>query len=152
VQPTSGSGGEPISLWATSAKADFQLNPDSAAQATGAPDSKGCGSQPTAWASGDTNPGARLTLFYDQAVVPSRIVIYESYNPGAVFYVEVRDQFAGGAFQVYEGNAALDPECPHQLVIDVTSVPVGVNVVEISMDQSYGWTEIDAVELTGSAP
>jgi hypothetical protein len=151
-QPTSVSAGAEVSLWATSAKADYELSPNAASQATGAPDSNGCGQQPTAWATGDANPGATLTLYYDQAVVPTRIVIYETYNPGAVFYVEVRDQFAGGAFQVYEGNAALNPECPHQLVIHVKDVPVGVNVVEISVDQSYDWTEIDAVELTGVTP
>jgi hypothetical protein len=38
------------------------------------------------------------------------------------------------------------------LVIHVKDVPVGVNVVEISVDQSYDWTEIDAVELTGVTP
>ena len=151
-QPSSSANGEQISLWATSATADYELDPSSASQAAGAPDSSGCGQQPTAWASGDTNPGATLTLTYGQAVVPSRIVIYETYNPGAVFYVEVRDQFAGDAFPVYQGNAALNPECPHQLVIDVTDVPVGVNVVEITMDQSLGWTQIDAVELIGVLP
>ncbi len=152
AQPLSTAGGEQISLWAKEAKADYELSPGSAAQAAGAPDSVGCGQQPTAWATGETNPGARLTLTYDQALVPSRIVIYENYNPGAVFYVEVRDQFAGEPFQVYQGNAALGPQCPHQLVIDVKDVPVGVNMVEISVDQSLAWTQIDAVELIGVRP
>jgi hypothetical protein len=151
-QPTSGSGGEQISLWATSAKADYELSPNAASQAAGAPDSTGCGSQPTAWATGDKNPGATLTLYYEQMVVPSTIVIYETYNPGAIFYVEVRDQFVSTPYQVYEGNAALNPECPHQLVIDVKDLPGAVNVIEISVDQSYGWTEIDAVELIGTTP
>jgi hypothetical protein len=151
-QPTAAGSGEPISQWAAWATADYELGPNAAMQAAGAPDSKGCASQPTAWATGDSNPGARLTLHYDQMVVPSRIVIYESYNPGAVFYVEVRDQYVNTPYQVYEGNAALNPECPHQLVIDVKDVPGAVNVIEISVDQSYGWTEIDAVELIGKTP
>lgn len=151
-QPTSVGSGEPISLWAARAQADYEVSPNAALQATGAPDSTECGPHTTAWATGDTNPGARLTLYYDQMVVPSRIVIYESYNPGAVFYVEVRDQYVNTSYQVYQGDAALNPECPHQLVIDVKDVPGGVNVIEINVDQSYGWTGIDAVELIGTKP
>ena len=33
-----------------------------------------------------------------------------------------------------------------------TDVPVGVNMIEISVDQSLGWTQIDAVELIGVTP
>lgn len=150
-QPTSVSG-EPISLWAESAEADYELTPGIAAQAAGASDSSGCGPHTTAWASGDTNPGARLTLYYDEMVVPSRIVIHETYNPGAVYYVEVRDQFVSTPYQVYSGNAHRDPRCPHELVIDVKDVPGAVNVIEINVDQSLGWTEIDAVELIGTTP
>lgn len=154
ASPHAGASGEVITQWASKASASAELSSTdgSASQLTGAPNSTSCGHQATAWSSGGTNPGATLTLWYDRAVVPSQIVIYETYNPGAVFYVEVRDQFAGEPFQVYQGNAAVNPQCPHHLTIDVSGVPVGVNMVEISVDQSLGWTEIDAVSLTGTAP
>jgi len=150
--PTPKRSGEEISQWAEWGSADYELSPNAASQAAGAPDSTGCASQPTAWASGNSNPGARLTLYYDQMVVPRRIVIHETYNPGAVYYVEVRDQFVSTAYEVYSGNAHIDPQCPHQLVIDVKDVPGAVNVIQISVDQSLAWTEIDAVELIGTTP
>ena len=79
-------------------------------------------------------------------------MIYETYNPGAIFYVEVRDRYVNTPYQVYQADARLDPQCPHTLSIDVKDIPGAVNVIQISMDQSLGWTQIDAVELIGTRP
>ncbi len=54
--------------------------------------------------------------------------------------------------RVYEGQAALDPDCSLPLLIPVMDVPGVVSMVEIDVDQSLAWTQIDAVELTGAKP
>ncbi len=149
---TSGDDGEPISQWAIRAKADYESVPGSAGQAAGAPDTSGCGDQPTAWATGDTNTRATLTLWYTQSVIPSSIVIHQTYNPGAIISVKVRDQFVDKWYEVYDGKATLAPDCPLPLLIQVTDVPGVVSMVEISVDQSLAWTQIDAVELIGTRP
>lgn len=62
-------------------------------QATGKPDTPGSGDIVTAWAS-LTQDGQDewLLLEYENSVIPSRIEIHETYNPGAVCRVTIFDE------------------------------------------------------------
>jgi hypothetical protein len=143
--------GVEISQYASSAQASSQWSSEySARQAVGAPNTLICADRSTAWASQSATGKDWLMLFYDQAVIPSKIVISESFNPGAVSKVEVIDE-SGNAITVYEATPVVNNQCPFNLVIDIKSVSLPVRTVRLTIDQSRhnGWNEIDAVQLTG---
>ena len=147
-------GGAESSEWATGATASSQHgDPNYAAsQATGAPNTPTCGDAGTAWASDSANGQETLTVRYSQAVVPTRIVIVHSFNPGSVVKVEVTGP-SGSPQTVYQGAAGKIDQCPYQQSIDISlgSVTTPIDTVVISLDQSVigDRDEIDAVELTG---
>jgi len=152
-QPSAAGGGKEISQFATQAFGSSQLSATdwSAMQATGAPNTPGCGDLPTAWSSDHSMPGATLELFYDQPVIPKRIVIYETYNPGAIFMVEAVSYT--GAAPAYQGSPTVIAECPHKMIIDITGVNEPASVTKLTLDQEdEAWDQIDAVELIGVAP
>ena len=122
-------------------------------QAVGEPDTSTCGDHSTAWASLHSGGQDWLLLTYDQAVLPIRIVIFETNNPGAVALVEVLDE-AGNPLRVYEATPAILSQCPNNLAIDITGVSVPVRSVRVTIDQSNhsGWDQIDAVLLIGTRP
>lgn len=118
-------------------------------QATGPPNTRTAGDQPTAWAS-QTPDGQPewLEVHYPQAVKPYQIDVYESYNPGAITKVTAFDQF-GNEGTLWEGT-------------DPTPVTVGMGVatfnikngfstdrvrIYLASDKFPGWNEIDAVGL-----
>lgn len=140
--------------YAISATASTQFGDTSwsATQATGAPNTQQCGDNGTAWASKGTNTTDTLTLKYASAVVPTSIVIYQTFNPGSVVKVEVSGP-VGGATTVFEGKPAAVQDCPYQQTIDISlgKVTTPVDTVTITVDQSVigNWDEIDAVQLSG---
>ena len=144
-------GGELVQ-YATSATASSEYStPDwSARQAVGQPDTAACGDQPSAWASLHSGGKDWLSLTYDKAVIPTRIVIFETYHPGAISRVEVLDE-SGNPVSVYQAEPAILNQCPNELVIEVRDVKVPVRQVKLIIDQSNhnGWDEIDAVALFG---
>jgi hypothetical protein len=153
AQPTAIGGGAEISQFAYQAfgSSQFSATDWSAMQATGAPNTSGCGDLPTAWSSEHSMPGATLQLFFKQAVIPTRLVIYETYNPGAIFMVEVLGYT--GAPAVYQGSPTVVAECPHQMIIEMTDVHEPASAVTLTLDQENdAWDEIDAVELIGVLP
>jgi len=91
-----------------------------------------------------------LLLTYDQAVIPTKIVIFETFKPGAISQVEVLDQ-NGNSTTVYRATPTIVKQCPYTLEIDVEGVSVPVRSVRVTIDQSShaGWNEIDAVQLIG---
>jgi hypothetical protein len=147
--------GEAQRQWAVNAMASTQYGESSwsALQATGAPDTPECGDITTAWASATSSGVDWLRLEYAVAVIPSQINIYQTYNPGAVYRVEVTDT-SGATRTVYETAPAAVPVCPYVLTVDVTGVDTPVQSVTVHIDQSNhtGWNEIDAVELVGTTP
>ena len=152
AMPTAGT--RPLSQYAVSAKATSEYGADSwsAMQATGAPNSGGCGDMPTAWASSSRDPSPALQLVYAKPVIPTRVVIFETYNPGAVSAVELID-ISGASHVVYAAAPSTDAECPRSLVIDVMGVDSPVFSVKISVYHGDNkWHEIDSVELIGRAP
>ncbi len=139
--------------YASSATASSEYStPDwSAGQATGQPNTMTCGDQPSAWASLHSGGNDWLSLTYDKAVIPTRIVIFETYHPGAVSQVEVLDE-SGKAVTVYQADPAIVNQCPNEMVIVLKDVKVPIRQVKLTIDQSNhnGWDEIDAVALFGT--
>jgi hypothetical protein len=145
--------GEIISQYATAATASSQYSTrgNSAMQAVDSPDITTCGDIRTAWASKSATTQDWLLLTYERAVIPSRIVIFETYHPGAVSLVEVLDE-EGNPTTVYEATPAIVTQCPNSLEIDVSDVNVPVRSIRVTIDQRNhnGWAEIDAVQLVGT--
>ncbi len=124
----------------------------SAVQAAGPPNTLTCGDARTAWASLNPTGPATLTLLYAQLVIPTQITVYQSFNPGYIRYVNVRDA-AGKIHTVYSANAAPGGPCPGILTIDIPNADYGANTVLLLLDQTGsagGWNEIDAVQLVGT--
>jgi hypothetical protein len=138
--------------WATGATASTEYGSDSwsARQATGAPDTTECGDIQTAWASETSDGVDWLEVSFATPVVPTEISIRETYSPGFINRVEVKDE-RGLYHTVWEGTPGAVEQCPRVLTIPVSGVDVRVNVVRINLDQRDGgdWNEIDAVELVG---
>ena len=156
--PDSGGDSEPdaaveeIRQWASRAEASSEYsNPDWAAfQATGAPDTDGCGDYPTAWASLEPDTLEWIELSYDLLVIPTEINIYQTHTPDQISRVELLDE-KGVYHEVYTGVPILT-ECPYILSIPVEGADYQAVGVKITNDQTQvdlPWNEIDAVELVG---
>ncbi len=141
--------------WASSASATSQYTDTrwNAMQATGAPDTDSCGDIDTAWASSSSSGSDVLTVDFDEAVIPSQINIYQTYNPGSIIKVEVSNTEGGKAIILPKSD---DPPgntpCPGVFTINISDMAMPVNRVMIYLDQTIGggWNEIDAVELVGT--
>jgi hypothetical protein len=146
------SSGELVQYAASATASSEYSSPGwSASQATGQPNTPTCGDLSTAWASLHSGGVDTLSLTYEKAVLPTRIVLYETYHPGAVSKVEVLDE-GGQAINVYQAEPATVDQCPNELLIQVKDVKVPVRQVKVTIDQSNhnGWDEIDAVALYGT--
>jgi hypothetical protein len=153
---TAPSGSE-VRQWASSATASSEYSSPSwaASQATGAPDTAECGDIVTAWASSSRTGADNLSLQYAQAVIPTQINIYQTYNPGAIVKVEV--VVAADQSRIEIVNSANPPgatPCPGVFTLNIIQALPPVNGVIIYLDQTLtgSWNEIDAVELVGTAP
>jgi hypothetical protein len=123
-------------------------------QATGAPDTwPNSGDLTTAWASA-TPDGQRewLELTYKDAVRPSAVLIYETYNPGAVDRVTTYDA-NGKEIELWSGT---DPT-PAGSEKGISVIPLhpdfDLTRIRIHLDSPKvaGWNEIDAVGLIDAA-
>lgn len=131
-------------------KRDRRWGPE---QITGKPDTKQAGDLPTAWASRTADGSDEwLILEYEHAVVPTAVLVYESYNPGALVKVTAF-RLTGEEVEVWKGS-------------DPTSVGAGKGVSTIPLQMSFktnriklhlasarvsGWNEIDAVGLQSNS-
>jgi hypothetical protein len=102
-----------------------------------------------AWAS--LTPDAQdewLELGFGPAPVEaSQILIYESYNPGAVSEVTVTDD-KGMQYRVFKGkDPSLGSEMGVLMLTLAKPIKVAMVRVEIASTQVPGWNEIDAVGL-----
>jgi hypothetical protein len=152
AQAFSAPNGKEISQYPVKATASSQYSVSgwSAMNAAGEPDTTSCGDNSTAWASQSSTGKDWLLLTYDQPVIPTRIVIHQTYNPGAVSMVEVIEP-TGDDITVYEADPAVISQCPYALAITVKNVTTPVKAIRVTIDQSknHGWNEIDAVQLIG---
>lgn len=123
-------------------------------QATGEPDTTVCGDETTAWASESSTGSDILVLEYEELVQPTEINIYQTYNPGAIIFVEVANNTEEDA-ETYTLPNSEDPlgntDCPGVFTIEITEELPPINTVIIYLDQTLtgSWNEIDAVELVG---
>jgi hypothetical protein len=122
-------------------------------QATGEPDTPVAGDYATAWAS--LTPDGQdewLMVEYDEAALPARVEIHETYNPGAVCRVTVFTD-DGREVEAWSGE---DPT-PVRSQRGVSKIPVQVDFktkrVKIYLDSTNvkGWNEIDAVALVDAS-
>lgn len=123
-------------------------------QATGAPDTwPNSGDLTTAWASA-TPDGQRewLELTYKDAVRPAAVLIYETYNPGAVDRVTGYDpsgkevELWSGADPTPAGSEKGISVIPLHPDFDLTRIRVYLDSPKVT-----GWNEIDAVGLLDAA-
>ncbi len=122
-------------------------------QATGAPDTliKERGDAKTAWASlTEDKQQEWLKLEYEDSIDAVSVLIYETFNPGAVTKV-VSTNATGQEKTLWEGK---DPGYSHKTKeISVSELPLnngsGTRTIKLYIDsvQYKGWNEIDAVGL-----
>ena len=107
----------------------------------------------TAWAS-KTADGQNefLTLAFDTAQYVNNISIYETYNPGAVIAVFVRNSQNGSWVPVYSGQVerGLKKEARiKEVIFPQTTFLVDAVKINIASRSISGWNEIDAVSISG---
>jgi hypothetical protein len=117
-------------------------------QATGEPKVPQAADDAHAWAS--RTPDGQdewLELNYNVAVETSEILIYESYNPGAIAEVIVTDD-KGAKYRVFQGK---DPSAGTDMAVLMVMLAKPIRVtrvrLEIASTKIPGWNEIDAVGL-----
>lgn len=151
AEPRINSRGE-LEQWAISATATSQFTPDgwSAQQVVGVPNVFGCGDDSFAWASEESDGVDSLTVRYGEPVVPTRIDIYETYNPGAIASITVTTENAE-VIEVWSSLPQTTTECPRLLRVPINGVEVAIDTVTINLDQTNhpSWNEIDAIQLVG---
>ncbi len=140
--------------YATSVKGfstQYNTSDFAAVQALGAPDVfPAYGDLEKTWAS-LTQDGSReyLTLGFDEASPINYIDIYETYKPGAVDTVYVKNPGTGMYEIVYTATAAAQPDVSRKLRIffPVTGFPVSEIRIAINSPAVPDWNEIDAVGI-----
>jgi hypothetical protein len=122
-------------------------------QATGEPDTNMAGDIVTAWASQSPDGQAEwLTLQYEDFIQPTAVLVYETYNPGALVRVTAFKP-DGEEVELWKG---VDPTAP-DAGMGVSEIPVKLdfktNRVRLYIDSPNfpGWNEIDAVGLRDKA-
>jgi hypothetical protein len=154
--PTTAIGGpaEPIRQWAADADASSEYsNPDwAASQATGAPNTLGCGDIVTAWAAAGHDTVEWINLYYNTPIYPTEIHIIQTYIPDQVTQVDLINM-QGQFVTVYTSQPRqVDSPCPYTLSVSVNRSDILAQGVRITIDQSVlglDWNEIDAVEIVG---
>ena len=146
-------GGEYISeyftLEAKDLTKDMWWGPD---QAAGEPDTPGAGDYSTAWCS-ETPDGKDewLLLDYDEAVRPTAVKVYETYNPGALSKVCVfgpdnkEVEVWSGKDPTPVGSGKGVSEIKFSTEFEIRRVKIYLNSKEVK-----GWNSVDAVGLVDS--
>ncbi|MEO1525015.1 MAG: hypothetical protein AAFX06_06240 [Planctomycetota bacterium] len=128
---------------------EFEDSPWGTSQVIGPPDTTGFGDIRTAWASGTPDSQNEwLTLEYGKPIRPKTVLVYETYNPGALTQVSVFDP-DGKEVVAWRGN---DPTTSDKNR-GISSIPISttfeVQYIKLYFDSPNvsGWNEIDAVGL-----
>jgi hypothetical protein len=136
----------PLALWAMTATAssEYESFQWGAIQATGVPNTAGCGDDPAAWAPASDGAGPEyLEVGFPRATPATGIRIHESYNSGFVYQVDLVDA-DGGEHTIWTGTDTTS--CPGILELTWDETPYAVKGARIHTAKE-GWEEIDAVEL-----
>lgn len=140
--------------WATTVVAfSSQWDPGqwSAQQALGAPNTYPLhGDLPTAWAS-LTHGSQRefLELRFDAGGPINFVTVYETYNPGAVDRIAVKNPNTGEFMTVWTATAAAAPLVSRVLTATFPTTLFDVDEVRIELNSPVvnGWNEVDAVGI-----
>ena len=122
-----------------------------AAQALGVPNTyPAYGDINTAWASlaGDSQREF-LELGFTTPQPVSTIKIYETYNPGAIDTVYLRDASTGVWNSIYATTASVGTAIANILTINIATTLYNVDAIRIAVNSPAvpGWNEIDAVSI-----
>jgi hypothetical protein len=113
------------------------------------------GDDTKAW-SPRTENGQRehLVLGYNDPIPVAGVAIFETYYPGAVDKVLLRDAATGDWVEVWSGTAAAKPEEARVFLVSFAKTAFLVDAVRIELDSPNvpGWHEIDAVAIMDSDP
>lgn len=119
-------------------------------QVIGEPNTQGQGDFVTAWASlSEDGQMEWLLLDYARSVVPARLRVFETFNPGAVVKVTALNA-QGKETLLWQGQDPLRGNTGNvaELPLDGKQ-PTRQIKVYLDSAQTPGWNEIDAVELVG---
>ena len=107
----------------------------------------------TAWAPSKKGREAEfLYLSFEKVQYVNKIEIYETFNPGSVVSVHLRNIETGEWVPAYRGKVENDLPAKSRIkTIDIPLTEYLVDAVKIIMytRQVDGWNEIDAVSITG---
>lgn len=136
-------------VWRDKTADNREKRPWGPEQATGEPDTNGTGDLQTAWASATPDGQDEwLVLEYAEPVKPTAVLVYETYNPGALTRVTAFT-LDGKEVELWKGD---DPTTSDKAG-GITEVPVNpgfkTNRVKLYLASKAvpGWNEIDAVGL-----
>jgi hypothetical protein len=118
-------------------------------QATGEPDTTEAGDIVTAWASlTPDDQDEWLLLEFAEPVVPRAVMVYETFNPGALGRVTVF-KLDGTEVEVWKGKDPTSPDEAKGVSVIPFKVDFKVNRVKLYLNSKDvpGWNEIDAVGL-----
>jgi beta-lactamase regulating signal transducer with metallopeptidase domain len=119
-------------------------------QATGPPDTwPMSGDIPTAWASlTEDGQDEWLLLEYAEPVRPNAVLVYETFNPGAVNRVTVF-KLDGEEVEVFKGKDPSPTDKPTGLSVIPIKVNFKINRIKLYINSKDvpGWNEVDAVGL-----
>lgn len=118
-------------------------------QATAAPDTPGAGDITTAWASSTPDDKEEwLELEYDQAVVPTAILVHETCSPGALKKI-THVGFLGHETTLWEGTDPTPTTAPRGISRVPTTADFKTGHIKIYLDSTAvrGWNKIDAVGI-----
>ncbi len=131
------------SQWSTPQWAAFQ--------ATGAPDTyPSYGDIPTAWASLPPDASREfITLGYTTPQKVNQINIYETYNPGAIDTIYLRDVSNSQWVQVWSGTAFIGAQQSNIFTVNIPLTSFNADAIRIAVNSGAvpGWNEIDAVQI-----
>lgn len=149
------SRGTPSVRWATSVigfSSEYSSDAWSAAQTLGQPDIyPQYGDISSAWASQNPDDNQEfLELAFDDPEPVIAVSIYETYSPGAVSKVSVRNSNTGAWTEVWTGTAAPAPEVARVFTVTFPETAFPVDAVRLDIDSPAvpSWNEIDAVSIS----
>jgi hypothetical protein len=112
------------------------------------------GDIPQAWASlGADDRPEWIEVGFDQASAISAVVVYETYNPGAIARVALISEDGAALEAPMAQTAAATPQGSVRRRFELACTPVRVQAVRLELDsmQVLGWNEIDAIGIAPCA-
>lgn len=149
--------GIPVNSWMTSVigfSTEYGSSSYGSIQALGAPNVYPAHDDNSlAWASATSGGQAEyLELGFDQMAV-NKIEIYETYNPGAVNKISLRNKVTGSWQVVWTGTAAAysPANTARIFTVNISATHYIADAIRLDIDSPAvpGWNEIDAVKVSG---